>query len=165
MSATHYRPAGDRGGMLHGLFDNQMDDPTSDDWEQVTCQECLGERTRLEALAAPVAATEVAVTVPTGLTEGDLEGMGDAERLGLIVGASYGAALADRDQARSQVAILGDALTTLDLAARAVLALDSVKSLTWAQDERTVDTLRQAVEDAGKALESVQAPETEEGTS
>lgn len=44
--------------------------------------------------------TEVSATVDAGLTQEDLDGMNEAERLALVVGAAYGKALAERDQAR-----------------------------------------------------------------
>lgn len=48
--------------------------------------------------------TEVSATVDAGLSQADLDGMNEAERLALVVGAAYGNALAERDQARAQVA-------------------------------------------------------------
>lgn len=47
--------------------------------------------------------TEVSATVDAGLDQETLDGMNEAERLALIVGAAYGRALADRDEARAQV--------------------------------------------------------------
>lgn len=46
---------------------------------------------------------EVSVTVDSGLDAGVLEDLTEAERLGLIVGAAYGRALADRDMARAEL--------------------------------------------------------------
>lgn len=99
--------------------------------------------------------TEVSATVDAGLSQEDLDGMNEAERLALIVGAAYGKALAERDEARAQVAALAQDLADLGSAAQAVLALDVLAQVTWAHDEQAVQTLRQAVG-------SVQAPETQE---
>lgn len=99
--------------------------------------------------------TEVSATVDSALTQDDLEGMNEAERLALVVGAAYGKALSERDEAQAQVAALEDRLNTLAHAARGVLALDVLAQVTWAHDEATVNALRAAVE-------SVQAPETQE---
>lgn len=99
--------------------------------------------------------TEVSATVDAALTQDDLEGMNEAERLALVVGAAYGKALAERDEAQARVAALEDQVNTLAHAATAVLGLDVVAQVTWAHDEATVNALRAAVE-------SVQAPETQE---
>lgn len=53
--------------------------------------------------------TEVSATVDTALTREDLEGLNEAERLALVVGAAYGKALADRDAARAMLeAVVGE---------------------------------------------------------
>lgn len=79
--------------------------------------------------------------------------LSEAERLGLLVGSAYGAALAERDEAQARVAALEDQVNTLVHAARRVLDLGVLENLTWAKDEDDVAALRQAVE-------SIQAPET-----
>lgn len=81
----------------------------------------------------------------------------DPERLGLIVGAAYGNALAERDQARDLAATLGarlaEALTHLE----AVLAASPVVS-TFAHDDDTLTSARQFLADA---VESSGTPEQE----
>ena len=47
--------------------------------------------------------TEVSMTVDSGLAQEELADLTEAERLGLIVGAAYGRALADRDMARAEL--------------------------------------------------------------
>lgn len=52
---------------------------------------------------SPEQITEVSATVDAGLSQDDLDQMTEAERLALVVGAAYGRALAQRDEARAQV--------------------------------------------------------------
>lgn len=102
--------------------------------------------------------TEVSATVDAGLTQADLDEMNEAERLALIVGAAYGKALAERDKARAIAVRLEQELAQVCAAAHAVLGLDVLDVLTWAHDEAKVDHLRTTLQ----AVESVQAPETQE---
>lgn len=109
---------------------------------------------------------EVSTTVDAALSQEDMDHLTEAERLALIVGAAYGNALAERDQARAQVEELHAELKSLAHATSEVLG--HVPGLgpgeqTWAQDADLVEALRERLEDAYKALESVQAPETPEG--
>jgi len=108
--------------------------------------------------------TEVSATVDAGLDQETLDGMNEAERLALIVGAAYGRALADRDEARALVQSLSASLTALADAADAVLGLDALaQGVTFAHDDRAVEHLRGVVSvsrDLTQAVGSVQAPET-----
>lgn len=106
---------------------------------------------------------EVSATVDAALPQEDLDDMTEAERLALVVGAAYGNALAERDQARAQVESLAFALTTLAHATSTVLGLDFMGQVTFAHDALAVEAQREALESAYQALESVQAPETPEG--
>lgn len=114
----------------------------------------------------PEQIAEVSITVSAPIDAQEVGDLNEAERLALVVGAAYGNALADRDEARQTVQSLSAALTALASAAEDVLALEVLGSLTFAHDERTADHLRGVVSvsrDLVSALESVQAPETQEG--
>lgn len=63
--------------------------------------------------------TEVSMTVDSGLSQEVLDDLTEAERLGLIVGAAYGRALADRDMARAE---LQEALDHLEAVIKAMPA-------------------------------------------
>jgi hypothetical protein len=104
--------------------------------------------------------TEVSATVDACLNQEALDGLNEAERLGLIVGAAYGQALAERDEARAQVAIQAVTIRDLVDAARKVLAIDSLEHLTWAHDEDAVTALREVVQGIG-SLDSDQTPTQE----
>lgn len=105
---------------------------------------------------------EVSDTVDQAITQEDLDALGEAERLALVVGAAYGRALHERDEARAMVERLGDAIVDLDVAARDVLTLDALENPTWAQDERLADNLRAALEAARRAVDSIQTNQTQE---
>lgn len=87
--------------------------------------------------------TEVSATVDAGLSQEDVDGMNEAERLALIVGAAYGAALAERDDAQRQVAVLEDRLAE----AKALLdyAVAHWPETTWATDTKAQDRLVQGI--------------------
>lgn len=91
------------------------------------------------------------------MTEMAPENLTPAEELGLLVGAAYGTALAERDTARAVAEATAAHLTDLADAARAVLALDALQSLTWAHDEDTVQRLRTTLE----TVDSYQTDEKE----
>lgn len=93
--------------------------------------------------------TEVSTTIDTGLAAEDLAHLNEAERLGLIVGAAYGQALAERDLAQAQAAIQAKTIRDLVDAAEKVLALDALDNLTWAHDEDAVTALRELVQGIG----------------
>lgn len=86
-------------------------------------------------------------------------GLNEAERLGLVVGAAYGTALAERDQARALAVRLeqdlGYALEALEKAAAAW------PETSWASDSQNKDRLVQAIQNL-KALESPETPESSE---
>lgn len=90
---------------------------------------------------------EVSATVDAGLAQEDLDGMTEAERLGLIVGAAYGKALAERDEARAQASDLRHRLGVLLARCDRVLSLDVLDNLTWAGDETIVIRLRECVQE------------------
>lgn len=78
----------------------------------------------------------------------------EAEQLGLLVGAAYGAALHERDEARAEVVRLGQALErALDIMANAVKAWPET---TWAQDSAALERLVQGIE----SLTPVDSPTT-----
>lgn len=82
-------------------------------------------------------------------------GLSEAERLGLIVGAAYGGALADRDKARDLCVRLEQEAAE---AARHIRALCEVvrRSSTWAHDTAVADSAERFL----NALESPETPET-----
>ena len=84
--------------------------------------------------------TEVSTTVDAGLAQEDLEHLGDAERLGLIVGAAYGRALAERDEARAQVAHLGARLNDARDLLRTARPL--LEDSTWATDSSVASSIQ-----------------------
>lgn len=97
-------------------------------------------------------ALDTMAQVPPGM-----EDLTEAERLGLVVGAAYGQALAERDQARAIAVHLEQENAHLrDLLAYAV---QEWPDTTWAADSHAKDTLVQAIQNAG-ALESPETPET-----
>lgn len=87
----------------------------------------------------------------------DLEGLNEAERLGLIVGATLGNALYERDQAR-RIAVT---LEQENAALRKVLdeTLAAWPTTTWAQDAALKDRAVQAYQSIG-ALESPETPDS-----
>lgn len=89
--------------------------------------------------------------------EADADDLGPAERLGLAVGAAYGAALADRDQARDMAVALegqlAEAIRLLDL------AVHHWPETTWAADSKALEDLVQGIENL-KAVESPENPQT-----
>jgi hypothetical protein len=88
----------------------------------------------------PQQITEVSATVDTGLNQDDLDGMTEAERLALVVGAAYGKALADRDEARAMAA---HAIARL-AEARAFLGkvVPILRDSTWATDSSLGDSIQ-----------------------
>lgn len=85
---------------------------------------------------------EVSATVDAALTREDLEGMNEAERLALVVGAAYGRALSERDQARADLADALRHLRTL---------VDEFPATSWAH-------ANVAVEEAREFIQAIQAP-------
>lgn len=100
--------------------------------------------------------TEVSATVDAGLSQDDLDGMSEAERLALVVGSAYGAALHERDEARAQVMTLGGLLD------RAVSLLRQAKprleDSTWASDSSVAGSIQAFLED----VDSGQTPTQED---
>ena len=141
------------GGMTHAIHNLSNPPKGHTDWDKVTCDICLAQRPPVDRI------TEVSATVDAGLSQADLDGMNEAERLALIVGSAYGAALADRDLARTEAADLRHRLGVLLARADNVLALDVLKDLTWAGDERAVTRLRECVQE-NMALPAVDSDET-----
>lgn len=88
--------------------------------------------------------TTLSATVDAELTQGDLDGMSEAERLALVVGAAYGKALAERDKARDRV----DHLHALLGSARALLgrAQHSLGDSSWAADASLAEQIGQLME-------------------
>jgi hypothetical protein len=82
-------------------------------WTARRCLHFLQEKpvTQTDDMASPKIIHEVSATVDAALTREDLEGLNEAERLALVVGAAYGKALADRDAAR---ALAEDAVGVLE---------------------------------------------------
>lgn len=122
------------------------------DADYVKCQECgvggqdLAERC---AKAEDLSGEEV------------LDSLNEAERLGLVVGAAYGQALAERDEARAQAVDLGQRLEKAMTLLRYAVA--EWPETTWASDSFRKDHLIQGT----KALEDVdseESPTTEEQT-
>lgn len=103
--------------------------------------------------------TEVSATVDAGLSQEDLDGMGEAERLALIVGSAYGQALAERDQARGQRDALVDDLV------QARRLLEKVQPIledsTWATDHALATSI-QAFLDGSEPVDSDQTPTQED---
>lgn len=91
--------------------------------------------------------TEVSATVDAALSQEDLDGMNEAERLALVVGAAHGNALAERDEARAQASDLRHRLGVLLARCDRVLTLDVLDNLTWAGDETIVTRLRECVQE------------------
>lgn len=96
--------------------------------------------------------TEVSATVDAGLSQEDLDGMNEAERLALVVGSAYGQALAERDKAR---AALAKAVTLLNE------TIPTLRATSWAQDEAVADSV-QTFLDALGTVDSTQAPTQED---
>jgi hypothetical protein len=100
--------------------------------------------------------TEVSATVDAGLSQEDLDGMNEAERLALVVGSAYGRALAERDEARDAVDRLSTAL------AGAVVLLGKVQPVledsSWATDSALAGSIQAFLE----AVDSDQAPTQED---
>lgn len=113
---------------------------------------------------SPEQITEVSATVDAGLDQEALDGLNEAERLGLIVGAAYGQALAERDEARAQASDLRRRLGVLLARCDRVLTLDVLDTLTWAGDERIVTRLRECVQEnlEFKPVDSEQTPTQED---
>lgn len=102
--------------------------------------------------------TEVSATVDAGLSQEDLDGMGEAERLALVVGAAYGKALADRDQAQEQFQI-----TLTDLVhARRLLekVVPILRDSTWATDSALADSIQVFLD--GQTVGSDETPTQED---
>lgn len=103
--------------------------------------------------------TEVSATVDAGLTQADLDGMNEAERLALVVGAAYGKALAERDEARDVAAYaIARLATARDLLNKVVPILDDS---TWATDSALAGSI-QAFLDTLQDVDSPQAPTQED---
>lgn len=85
---------------------------------------------------------EVRASAPS-LNQDDLDHMNEAERLALVVGAAYGAALADRDMARTEVERLNERLVL----AKGLLdmALDEWPVTTWGTDSLAKERLVQGI--------------------
>lgn len=96
--------------------------------------------------------TEVSTTVDTGLAQADLEHLGEAERLGLIVGAAYGQALAERDLARASLAKALDLMEAL---------ANAWPETSWAASNVAVENAREFIQ-ATKAVDSEQTPTQED---
>lgn len=100
--------------------------------------------------------TEVSTTVDTGLSQDDLDGMTEAERLALVVGAAYGKALSERDQARAQFEV------TLDDLVKARRLLEKVVPIledsTWATDSALAGSIQAFLD----GLDSEQTPTQED---
>lgn len=147
------------GAMLHALHNLSRPPQGSHFWDRVTCPICLSHRPIQENQMNPQQITEVSATVDTGLSQDDLDGMTEAERLALVVGAAYGKALADRDQARTQWAVLADRLTVAkDLLGKVVPILNDS---TWASDSALASSIQAFLDQAG-ALDSETTPTQED---
>lgn len=88
----------------------------------------------------------------------ELAHLNEAERLGLVVGAAYGQALAERDQARNIAATLEQQLAKALETIR--YALKNWPETTWATDSLVQENVKAWLE----ALESPETPETSKGT-
>lgn len=84
--------------------------------------------------------TEVSATVDAGLSQEDLDGMGEAERLALVVGAAYGKALADRDEARNMTYRLSGNLGQATALLKKVVPI--LRDSTWATDSALADSIQ-----------------------
>lgn len=102
--------------------------------------------------------TEVSATVDAGLSQEDLDGMGEAERLALVVGAAYGKALADRDLAQGFVDTLGAALAEATEFLWKVLPI--LRDSTWATDSALADSIQVFLD--GQAVGSDETPTQED---
>lgn len=98
--------------------------------------------------------TEVSTTVDAGLSQDDLDAMSEAERLALVVGAAYGKALAERDEARAQVAHLrarlDEARTHLEN------TLGPLQNSTWANDSHLAGSIQAYLERVDSELTPAQ---------
>jgi hypothetical protein len=100
--------------------------------------------------------TEVSATVDAGLEADDLAHLSEAERLGLIVGAAYGKALAERDEARAQVVALG---LRLDQAIHLLRQAEPrLEDSTWASDSSVAGSIQAFLVD----VDSEQTPTQED---
>lgn len=124
----------------------------SSDWSRVTCPACLAFRPRSEQENGMdhQRIQEVSVTISAALARDDVDGMNEAERLALVVGAAYGNALAERDQSRARVA-----------EGRALLekALGFLGTSSWAAETHLAESIQAYV----TGLDSDETP-TQEGT-
>jgi hypothetical protein len=156
--------------VIHGLIHDALPHAVpnlasavySADWDKVTCPVCLGNRRTwgdeiipdMPRPAPEVQAAqrliEVSVTVDAALSQEDLNGLNEAERLALMVGAAYGRALADRDQARDH---LEKAVETLEALAEAF------PETSWAHSNAALDTAREFIQ-AYRAAEPVDSGQT-----
>lgn len=96
--------------------------------------------------------TEVSATVDAGLSQEDLDGMNEAERLALIVGSAYGAALADRDLARAALASALEHLEAL---------VETWPETSWAGSNVAVERAREFIQ-VTKVVDSEQTPTQED---
>lgn len=96
----------------------------------------------------------VSVPIPPSLAQDDLEHLNEAERLGLIVGAAYGQALAERDVARAQAAHLGARLNDArDLLRKARPLLEDS---TWATDSSVAGSIQAFLDRVDSELSPIQ---------
>lgn len=86
------------------------------------------------------------------LTQDDVDNLNDAERMGLMVAAAYGTALAERDQARD---LLADALVLVDDLIR------EWPETTWAADNYRVETMKDRRKNLVQAIQDAQAVDSE----
>lgn len=103
--------------------------------------------------------TEVSATVDTGLSQEDLDGMSEAERLALVVGAAYGKALSERDQARDLTYRLSGNLGQAQGLLEKVLPI--LEDSSWATDSALADSI-QAFLDGLKDVDSDKTPTQED---
>lgn len=99
---------------------------------------------------------EVSAAIDAGLTQDDLDDMTEAERLGLVVAAAYGNALAERDLAHQEVVRLRERLAEAErLLEQAAAPLDAS---TWATDGQIASSIQAFLQ----AVDSTQAPTQED---
>lgn len=87
------------------------------------------------------------------LTQADVDALTEPERLGLMVAAAYGTALAERDQARD---LLADALVLVDD------LLAAWPESTWAADSFRKASLEDRRANLVQAIEAAQAVDSDE---
>lgn len=140
------------GGMTHALHNLSALPRTTDDRNQVTCPRCLAQEVPTVKPETMAEALDTMAQVPPGM-----EDLTEAERLGLVVGAAYGNALAERDKARAIAVHLEQ--ENAHLVALLEYAVREWPVTSWAGDSHAQDYLVQAIERV-KAVGSPETPDT-----